>query len=238
MHIEAGDLLYKELEQKVYLSPWSRMKRGTTTIDAKDTLVTLEDGRLHQVDAAFGKGEEIQDERHITFSADKLISFFNDDGAITSIVGENNARIVATDPSAKTTVTSKARSTSLPGGDQASWRQGIASDSVLQSVQADGGAVVESVPQPRPNVLPAETRILRSEHLWMDMKPGGQEIKRHSDVGESATGIQAEPADASASHAGCGSHCHQLRRRELNRQFPCLESVDANGSAAASDRRR
>jgi lipopolysaccharide export system protein LptA len=176
MHIEAGDLLYKELEQKVYLSPWSRMKRGTTTIDAKDTLVTLEDGRLHQVDAESGTGVEIQDERHITFSADKLISFFNDDGAITSIVGENNARIATVDPSSKTTVTSKRGELHFlvqtkQTGDK------VSSDSVLQSVQADGGAMVESVPQPRPNVLPAETRILRSEHLWMDMKPGGQEIK-------------------------------------------------------------
>lgn len=176
MHIEAGDLLYKELEQKVYLSPWSKMKRGTTTIEAKDTLVTLQDGRLHQVDAEAGKGEEIQDERHVTFSADKLISFFNDDGAITSIVGENNARIATADPSAKTTVTSKRGELHFlvqtkQAGDK------VSSDSVLQSVQADGGAMVESVPQPRPNVLPAETRILRSEHLWMDMKPGGQELK-------------------------------------------------------------
>ncbi len=176
MHIEAGDLLYKELDQQVYLSPWSRMKRGTTTIDAKETLVTLEEGRLHQVDSAFGKGEQVQDARHITFSADKLISFFNDDGAITSIVGENNARIVATDPAAKTTVNSKhGQLHFLVETKQAGAK--VSNDSVLQSVQADGGAVVESVPQPRPNVLPAETRILRSEHLWMDMKPGGQEIK-------------------------------------------------------------
>jgi lipopolysaccharide export system protein LptA len=176
IHIEAGDLLYKELEQKVYLSPWSRMKRGTTTIEAKDTLVTLDDGRLHQVDADDGKGEEVQDDRHITFSADKLISFFNDDGAITSIVGENNARIVAADPTAKTTVTSKRGELHfLVQTKQAADK--VSSESILQSVQADGGAVVESVPQPRPNVLPAETRILRSEHLWMDMKPGGQEIK-------------------------------------------------------------
>jgi lipopolysaccharide export system protein LptA len=176
MHIEAGDLLYKELDQTVYLSPWSRMKRGTTTIEAKDSLVALQDGRLHQVDSAFGKGEEVQDERHITFSADKLISFFNDDGAITSIVGENSARIVAADPAAKTTVTSQRGELHfLVETKQA--KDKVSSDSVLQSVQADGGAVVESVPQPRPNVLPAETRILRSEHLWMDMKPGGQEIK-------------------------------------------------------------
>jgi lipopolysaccharide export system protein LptA len=176
MHIEAGDLLYKELDQQVYLSPWSRMKRGNTTIDAKETLVTLEEGRLHQVDSAFGKGEQVQDERHITFSADKLISYFNDDGAITSIVGDNNARIVATDPAAKTTVTSKRGQLHfLVETKQA--KDKVANDSILQSVQADGGAVVESMPQPRPNVLPAETRILRSEHLWMDMKPGGQEIK-------------------------------------------------------------
>ncbi len=33
-HVEAGDLVYKESEQKIYLSPWSKMQRQTTTIQA------------------------------------------------------------------------------------------------------------------------------------------------------------------------------------------------------------
>ena len=237
MHIEAGDLLYKELEQKVYLSPWSKMKRGTTTIEAKDTLVTLEDGRLHQVDAEAGKGEEIQDERHVTFSADKLISFFNDDGAITSIVGENNARIATTDPSAKTTVTSKRGELHFlvqtkQAGDK------VSSDSVLQSVQADGGAMVESVPQPRPNVLPAETRILRSEHLWMDMKPGGQEIK---DIQTSAKAqLEFKPNRPTQAHRTLDADRILINYGEENSidNFHAWKASTRTDTAAASDRRR
>ncbi len=51
MHIEAGDLIYNENEQKIYLSPWSKLQRQTTTILAKNSVVTLQGGRLHQVDA-------------------------------------------------------------------------------------------------------------------------------------------------------------------------------------------
>ena len=51
MHVEAGDLVYKELEQKIYLSPWSKMQRQTLTILAQGSIVTLEDQRLHQIDS-------------------------------------------------------------------------------------------------------------------------------------------------------------------------------------------
>ncbi len=42
---------------------------------------------------------------------------------------------------------------------------------------ADGHAVAESVPLPQPGVQLAETRILRSEHIELEMKPGGREVQ-------------------------------------------------------------
>jgi lipopolysaccharide export system protein LptA len=44
-------------------------------------------------------------------------------------------------------------------------------------VLADGHANAESVPVPQPGVQLAETRILRSEHIELEMKPGGQEVQ-------------------------------------------------------------
>lgn len=197
MHVESGELLYKEAEQQVLLSPWARMKRDTVTLEAGITLVTLVDGHLRQINAESGRGTEIQDEREIDFSADKLTSFFNDDGAMTSIVGEGHSRIVASDPTAHTTVTSNRGSlhflveTKVINGKEVN-------NSVLQNVEADGAALVESVPIARPNVEQAETRILRSEHLHMDMRPGGQEI--HEIRTDTAAQLEFKPNRPSQSH--------------------------------------
>lgn len=197
MHVESGELLYNEAQQKVFLSPWARMKRDTVTLEAGNTMVTLVDGHLNQIDSESGRGTEIQDQRKIDFSADKLTSFFNDDGAMTSIIGEGHSRIVASDPTSHTTVTSNRGSlhflveTKVVNGKQAN-------NSVLQNVEADGAAVVESVPVARPNVEQAETRILRSEHLRMDMKPGGQEI--HEIRTDTAAQLEFKPNRPSQSH--------------------------------------
>jgi hypothetical protein len=32
LHVETNDLVYKELEQKIYLSPWSKMQRQTPSL--------------------------------------------------------------------------------------------------------------------------------------------------------------------------------------------------------------
>ena len=62
MHVEAGDLVYKELEQKIYLSPWSKMQRQTLTILAQGSIVTLEDQRLHQIDSEHPVGTDDRDQ--------------------------------------------------------------------------------------------------------------------------------------------------------------------------------
>jgi lipopolysaccharide export system protein LptA len=197
MHIETQDLLYKEAEQKVYLSPWARLKRDTMTVDAKNTLVTIQDKVLHQIDADFGSGVQLQGARKTEFSADKLITFFDEDGAITNIVGDNHAHIVATDPSARTTVNSQRGEMHFLVEDEEKAGK-TKPESILEAVQADGGAVVESVPLPRPNVQIGETRILRSEHLWMDMKPGGQEIREIRT--SSAASLEFKPNRPDQSH--------------------------------------
>ena len=65
MHIETHDLVYKEAEQKIYMSPWSRMTRESTKIDARNTLVILQDGYLHQIEGDHGVGRATrqQDDR-------------------------------------------------------------------------------------------------------------------------------------------------------------------------------
>ena len=176
IHVETQDLVYNEVQQKIWLSPWSKMQRQTTTIQALDSVVTMQDGVLHQIVANHAVGVDDREDRRTDFSADKMTAIFDDDGNLIQIIGENHARVVATEPGSRTTIT----------GDRADLRFTVdskqqngqtQSDSVLHLVLADGKAVVESVPLPQPGVQLAETRILRSEHIELEMKPGGREVQ-------------------------------------------------------------
>ena len=176
MHVEAGDLVYKEAEEKVYLSPWSKMQRQTTTIQALNSVITLKDGVLHQIDADHAFGTDNRDDRQTGYSADTMTAMFDDDGNLIQILGNKNARVMSSQPAARTVLT----------GERADLRFAIApterngmpaNDSQLHQVLADGHAVAESTPLPRPGVQLPETRILRSEHIELVMKAGGQDLQ-------------------------------------------------------------
>jgi lipopolysaccharide export system protein LptA len=176
MHVETADLVYKEGEQKVYLSPWSKLQRQSTTIQAQNSVVVLQDQRLHQIDAERPIGTDAREDRHTDFSADHMTGFFDEDGNLVEMVGEKNARVVTLEPGSKTVLTGDRAD--LHFDLQPKQRNGMdTNDSVLHLVLADGHAVAESIPLPQPGVLIAETRILRSEHIELEMKPGGQEVQ-------------------------------------------------------------
>ncbi len=176
MHIETDDLVYKESEQKIYLSPTAKMQRQTTTIQTQNAVVTLADGRLHQIDGEHAFGTDDRDDRHTSYSADKMTGLFDEQGNLVNIVGENNARVIASQPGSRTTLTgNKADLRFAVSTNQVNGKDHANSD--LHLVLADGHAVAESVPLAQPGVQLAETRILRSEHIELEMKPGGQEVQ-------------------------------------------------------------
>jgi lipopolysaccharide export system protein LptA len=196
IHVETQDLVYKELEQKIYLSPWSKMQRQTTTIQGLDSVVTLQDGVLHQIDSDHASGVDEREGRRTEYAADKMTALFDDDGNLIEITGQDHARVVATEEGSRTTIT----------GDRADLRFTIDSkqkdgktqnDSVLHLVLADGHAVAESVPLPQPGVELAETRILRSEHIELEMKPGGQEVQEIRSPTEAEVEFQPNRPDQS-----------------------------------------
>ena len=176
MHIEAGELLYNEAQQKIYLSPWSKLQRQTTKIQAKNSVVTLVDGVLNHIDSDHPVGTDDRDERHVEYSADKMTALFDENGVMVNIIGEKNARIVSSGSGSRTTVTGNHADLRFTV-DSKQVNGEIQNDSVLHLVLADGQARAESVPMPQPGVQLAETRILRSEHIQLEMKPGGQDIQ-------------------------------------------------------------
>lgn len=176
MHIEAGQLRYEEKSEKIYLWPWSKLKRNNTVINAANSEVTLVDGVLHEVDSLQAVGTDDEENRQVQYGADKLIALFNDDGDMTQITGEPNARLVSRNASSKTQVT--ANRAILKFDIKTVSANGATHDSsILHEAFGQGNAVVESAPIPQPHVPPGDTRILRSESIAILMKPGGQEIQ-------------------------------------------------------------
>lgn len=176
MHIEAGDLVYKEAEQKIYLSPWSKMQRLSTTIQAQNSVVTLDDGVLQKIESDHPVGADVRDDKQTNYSADKMTAVFDEDGNLVQILADQNAKVVTTEEGSRTTLTGEradlrfALQSKIQAGRQAT-------DSQLHLVMADGHAVAKSEPLPQPGIQIAETRILRSEHIELEMKPGGQDVQ-------------------------------------------------------------
>ncbi len=176
MHVETSDLIYNEAEQKIYLSPWSKLQRQTMTIQARKSVVTLIDQKIHQIDSDQPSGIDDRKGRHVEYAADQMTASFDEDGNMTEIVGAPHARVISFQERAKTVLTGDRAHLHFEQEDKT--RDGKeAVDSYLSSVTAEGHAIAESWPIEQPGVTPSETRILRSEQINLDMKTGGKEVQ-------------------------------------------------------------
>ncbi len=176
MHVEAGDLVYQERDQKVLLSPWSKLQRQSTVILAKTSLVTLDAGVLRQIDSDHAAGSDVREDKKTNYSADKMTALFDDNGDLVNIVATGNAKVTTAEQASRTSIS----------GERADLRFTVnikqtgpaqQDESDLHLVLADGHAAVKSEPLPQPGVLLPETRILRSEHIQLEMKPDGKDVQ-------------------------------------------------------------
>ncbi|HEX4164489.1 MAG TPA: LptA/OstA family protein [Bryobacteraceae bacterium] len=176
MHIETSDLIYKEAEGKIYMSPWSRMIRQSTRIEAHSTVVTLENHHLHEINGDHAVGSDVRDDRRTGYSADKMVAMFNDKGVLMEIRGDGNARVESGQTGAHTVLTGEHADLHFKLETKQQGKNTV-QDSELSLVNADGHSVAISTPLPQPGVKLAETRILRSEHIELAMKPGGKDLQ-------------------------------------------------------------
>ncbi len=172
MHIETGDLIYKESEGKVYLSPWAKLERDTLTMNGGPTVVTLSGGAISLVEADSGHGTEARTDRKLDFSAAHLILNFDDSGEIDHISGQPDAQLVSESKSGKTTIHTDHIDLRF-----AVVRQGTVSESQLTEAVAQGHGVIVSQPAPDTKAANPETRILKSDAITMKMRPGGKELE-------------------------------------------------------------
>ncbi len=168
MHIETTDLVYRERDANVALSPSAKLTRDTLRMDsAGPALVTLEKGVIRRVEAQNASGIQDDPDRKVEYGADALTMLMDEDGQVTRIEGAHNARLVSTSETGKTRVTSD-RSTMdfAASGHQSN----------LTLALAIGNAVVESTPLAAKGANLPDTRILKSDTIQMRMRPGGKEI--------------------------------------------------------------
>jgi lipopolysaccharide export system protein LptA len=167
MTVEAAELNYRENEDKVYLKTWSRLQRGTMTLNAADSIVTLDKGEIRLVEAAQAKGEDRAPGRQLLYAATQLWLHFGAKGVMESIEGKQGARLETIADSGRTVVNAQSVDLAFEGG---------TGDSILQKATATGNTVVESYPIRRGAGEPPSDRVLKSEVVEMTMRPGGQEI--------------------------------------------------------------
>jgi lipopolysaccharide export system protein LptA len=167
MKIEAGQVIYRENLAGIWLLPWARLTRDNTIVEAGETVIALEDGKIHHVDAQKAHGTDAYPSRKLQYGADHLTVDYGDTGEVEKITGEGNARLVSDSEGSQITAT----------GDRVDLQFADSNgESALTEALVSGHGFLESKPLASPGHDPAETRDLRSEIIQMKMRPGGREI--------------------------------------------------------------
>lgn len=167
MKIETSDLLYKERDGKVFLTPWSKLTRDTMTMNAGPATVTINKGHIQLVETTNAHGADQQQKRKLDYAADILTIEFDNDNQVRKITGTNNARLVSTADAGETTMTTDRVDMDFDTSTK---------DSILTTALATGHSIVHSSPKSNSGDAP-ETRILKSDVITTKMRAGGQEIE-------------------------------------------------------------
>ena len=166
MKIETGDLLYKEVDGKVFLTPWSKLTRDTMTMNAGPATVTLKKGLIQLVETTQAQGTDHQEKRNLDYAADELTLNFNDDNQVQKITGTKNARLVSTSDNGATTLTTDRIDMDFDTSTK---------ESILKTAIATGHSVAQSKPVSKSGDTPA-MRILKSDVIITKMRDGGRDI--------------------------------------------------------------
>jgi lipopolysaccharide export system protein LptA len=167
MLIEAGEAYYREMESKVFLLPWSKLTRDTLHMEGKSSVITLDKGVIKEASTEAAHGVQDEPGRKVEFAADSLLLTFGDGMAIREIKGQQHGKLVSTAETMRTTVTGEIIDLQFDPA---------AHESTLTHALAMQKAVAEAQPLPQPGELLAETRVLRSEVIHLNMRPGGKDI--------------------------------------------------------------
>jgi len=168
MKIETGELTYKEAQSVIWLSPWSRLTRDQTVVNAGASIVNMKDRIIQSIDSQQAHGVDTNPKRQLDYSADGLHVAYSDEGEVQKITGTGNARLVSKSEGSETVMTANVVDLDFTGQN---------GESVLTQATTNGNGVVESKPAPGKDGKTPENRILRSEVIQMHMRPGGRDLE-------------------------------------------------------------
>jgi len=169
MKVEAGELEWNETAGILVLQPWSRLTREQNIINAQKSTVKIDGSLIQWIDAAAGHGTDKTPGRDVDYSADALHVAYDDAGAIQSVNGTGHAKLIANSTTSLTTI----------NGDQVWMTFATAEkETVLTAATATGHGSLESKPVPDLKGNTADTRLMKSEHIEVYMKPGGRELNK------------------------------------------------------------
>ncbi|MBK9168278.1 MAG: LPS export ABC transporter periplasmic protein LptC [Bryobacterales bacterium] len=166
MKVEAGTLVYKEIDSAVLLGPWSRLTRENSVIDAGSAFAVIENGAIRRLEAKQARGKDELPGRTLFYEADELAVSFAARGLTESARGIGNARIASKTPASETVFTANRIDMDFVEG---------AAESELEKALGTGKAVIETRPLGGREEAP-EAKVLRSEVVELAMRPGGAEI--------------------------------------------------------------
>jgi lipopolysaccharide export system protein LptA len=169
MKVEAGQLAWNEATGVLLLTPWSRLTRDQTIVDAGQSTVLLMGHDIKTIDALKGHGTDKRPGRQIEYSADTIHVVYNDAHAVDKITGIGNAKLIAHGDTSNTTITGNQVDLGFAEYD---------GDNVLSTAVATGNGYLESKPIPDPKGETADTKILKADVLDLKMRPGGKELER------------------------------------------------------------
>lgn len=169
MHIESGEAFYREKESKVILIPWSKMTRGTLTMDGQMSVVLIEDQEVRSAMIIAGHGIRDEGDRKTEFGADRLDLHFASGMKVDNIAGDQHGKLISFGQTMRTTVTANHLDMDFDTSGK---------DSDLTKVVARGNTVAEAVPSPKPDGDISETKILRSDTMTLNMKNQGRDIDK------------------------------------------------------------
>jgi lipopolysaccharide export system protein LptA len=168
IEVESEEVRYKEQESKVYLSPWSKMRKEDFSLDAANSEVNLEKGVIRHVLAIDAKGLDRAPKRQVDYAAKTLNVDFNARGQVEKVIAEDDAKLNTTGDNGQTRASARRMDLFFIPGEK---------ESLLDKALANGKASIESVPAFKSGVPMAETKVLRSESIEMKMRKNGQDME-------------------------------------------------------------
>src|SRR5579884_27469 len=161
MHIQAGQVTYKEKESKVWLGPWTKFSRDTLSMVGGSTVVAIDKEHIRSVDADQATGVDNDPDRRLDYSADHLTMNFDDKGQVANILGDRNAHLVSTTKAGRTVVSTDRI--------DLAFADATGKSSTLRSAVATGHSVADSHPAAAPGSNPPEERVLKSDVIHVAM---------------------------------------------------------------------